>query len=207
MAQLLKKLNLLKVRTGIHLIPSLYKKLKASNYLDFTKKIIKKTNAKPISIEVIADDNDNCIKQGNILSKLSESLYVKIPIIFTNGDSSEKTIKHLSESNIKLNITAIFEMSQIKKILPLIKDSKAILSVFSGRLFDIGLDASLLFQDMANYVHENSNCKILWASCRMSYDYILAQKCNADIITMSPSLAKKMSLFGKNPTEYSKYIL
>ena len=41
--------------------PTLYKKLKASNYIDFTKKIIQKTNAKPISIEVIADDNENCI--------------------------------------------------------------------------------------------------------------------------------------------------
>ena len=42
--------------------PSLYKKLKAENYIEFTKKLIEKTNNKPISIEVIADDDENCIR-------------------------------------------------------------------------------------------------------------------------------------------------
>ena len=38
----------------------------------------------------------------------------------------------------------------------------------------------------------------------MSYDYILAQQSSADIITMSPNLAKKITMFGKNPLEHSK---
>ena len=38
----------------------------------------------------------------------------------------------------------------------------------------------------------------------MSYDYILAQKCGADIITMQPNLANKIALFGKSSLEYSK---
>ena len=184
--------------------PSLYKKLKAENYIEFTKKLIGKTNNKPISIEVIADDDENCIRQGEKISKLGNSIYVKIPIIFTSGQSSKKTIKSLVEKNIKLNITAIFEISQVKEILPILKDSKAILSIFSGRIFDIGLDAVKVFGEMAKYIHENSNCKVLWASCRMSYDYILAQKCGADIITMQPNLAKKIALFGKSSLEYSK---
>ena len=184
--------------------PSLYKKLKAENYIEFTKELVSKTNNKPISIEVIADDDENCIRQGEKISKLGNSIYVKIPIIFTSGQSSKKTIKSLVEKNIKLNITAIFEISQVKEILPILKDSKAILSIFSGRIFDIGLDAVKVFGEMAKYIHENSNCKVLWASCRMSYDYILAQKCGADIITMQPNLAKKIALFGKSSLEYSK---
>ena len=184
--------------------PSLYKKLKAENYIEFTKKLIGKTNNKPISIEVIADVDENCIRQGEKISKLGNSIYVKIPIIFTSGQSSKKTIKSLVEKNIKLNITAIFEISQVKEILPILKDSKAILSIFSGRIFDIGLDAVKVFGEMAKYIHENSNCKVLWASCRMSYDYILAQKCGADIITMQPNLANKIALFGKSSLEYSK---
>jgi transaldolase len=184
--------------------PSLYKKLKAENYIEFTKKLIDKTNNKPISIEVIADDDENCIRQGEKISKLGNSIYVKIPVIFTSGQSSKKTIKSLVEKNIKLNITAIFEISQVKEILLILKDSKAILSIFSGRIFDIGLDAVKVFGEMAKYIHENSNCKVLWASSRMSYDYILAQKCGADIITMQPNLAKKIALFGKSSLEYSK---
>ena len=100
--------------------PSLYKKLKAENYIEFTKKLIDKTNNKPISIEVIADDDENCIRQGEKISKLGNSIYVKIPVIFTSGQSSKKTIKSLVEKNIKLNITAIFEISQVKEILPIL---------------------------------------------------------------------------------------
>ena len=199
-----EEINDFKNVDGYTFNPSLYKKLKAENYIDFTKKLINKTKNKPISIEVIADDDENCIRQGEKISKLGNSIYVKIPIIFTSGQSSKKTIKSLVEKNIKLNITAIFEISQVKEILPILKDSKAILSIFSGRIFDIGLDAVKVFGEMAKYIHENSNCKVLWASCRMSYDYILAQKCGADIITMQPNLANKIALFGKSSLEYSK---
>ena len=184
--------------------PSLYKKLKAENYIEFTKELVSKTNNKPISIEVIADDDENCIRQGEKISKLGNSIYVKIPVIFTSGQSRRKTIKSLVDRNIKLNITAIFKISQVREILPILKNSKAILSIFSGRIFDIGLDAKKVFSEMTKYIHENSNCKVLWGSCRMSYDYILAQQCDADIITMQPSLIKKIAMFGKDSLEHSK---
>ena len=37
----------------------------------------------------------------------------------------------------------------------------------------------------------------------MAYDLITAEKSNADIITMSPSLAKKIKNFGKSPEDFS----
>ena len=200
----LQEIEAFKNVDGYTFNPSLYKKLKVTNYIKFTKELINKTNNRPISIEVIANDDENCTRQGEILSKLSNNVYVKIPVIFTSGQSSKKTIQNLVDKNIKLNITAIFEISQVKEILPILKDSKAILSIFSGRIFDIGLDAKNIFSEMTKYIHENSNCKTLWASCRMSYDYILAQQSRADIITMSPNLAKKIATFGKNPLEHSK---
>ena len=43
----------------------------------------------------------------------------------------------------------------------------------------------------------------MWASCRMAYDLITAEKSNADIITMNPSLAKKIKNFGKSPEDLS----
>ena len=69
---------------------------------------------------------------------------------------------------------------------------------------DVKIKVKLGFITIYKYIHENSNCKVLWASCRMSYDYILAQECGADIITMQPNLAKKIVLFGKSSLEYSK---
>jgi transaldolase len=184
--------------------PSLYKKLGAKNYIEFSKDILKKIPKKPISIEVIGDNYNECLREAKIINKLSENIWVKIPITFTNGSSTAKLISSLVEEGIKLNITAIFAIEQVKKILPILKNSNSILSIFSGRIYDIGLDASQKFLEMSDLIHDNSNCKSLWASCRMTYDYITAKNCSADIITMSPSLIDKMKLFKKDPLDYSK---
>lgn len=184
--------------------PSLYKKLGAKDYIEFSKDILKKIPKKPISIEVIGDNYNECLREAKIINKLSENIWVKIPITFTNGSSTAKLISSLVEEGIKLNITAIFAIEQVKKILPILKNSNSILSIFSGRIYDIGLDASQKFLEMSDLIHDNSNCKSLWASCRMTYDYITAKNCSADIITMSPSLIDKMKLFKKDPLDYSK---
>ena len=54
--------------------------------------------------------------------------------------------------------------------MSILKNTSSILSIFSGRLYDIGIDAAEKFKIMSNYVHRNSKCKTLWASCRMAYD-------------------------------------
>ena len=49
---------------GFTFNPSLFKKLGAKDYIDFTKKILKETKNKPISIEVFSDDEKSCYKQA-----------------------------------------------------------------------------------------------------------------------------------------------
>ena len=188
---------------GFTFNPSLFKKLGATNYMEFSKQIIQETNNKPISIEVFADDHDTCFDQAKKINALGKNIFVKIPITYTNGKSTIELIKKLSDQNIKLNITAIFTLDQIKNILNEIKEKQHILSIFSGRIYDIGLDAAYLFKEMSYYIHDNSNCFSLWASCRMAYDLITSEKSGADIITMTPNLVKKISLFGKSPEEFS----
>jgi transaldolase len=188
---------------GFTFNPSLFKKLGAEDYLDFTKKIIDLTDNKSVSIEVIGDDEDTCYKQALKINEISEIISVKIPIVYTNGKSTISLIKKLINEKIKLNITAIFTLEQIKEILPAIHKTETILSVFAGRIFDIGLDANKKFYEISNFIKENSDCLSLWASCRMSYDYINAQESGADIITMPPDLIKKIDFFGKDPIEYS----
>ncbi len=183
--------------------PSLFKKLGATDYLDFTKQILQHTKGRSVSIEVFADNHDDCYAQAKKIKSIDPNIVVKIPISYTNGKSTTNLISKLVEDKVNLNITAIFTIDQIKKILPEIKNTKTILSIFSGRLFDIGLDAYKLFNEMNNHVHDNSNCRTLWASCRMAYDYKLAQKAGADIITMPTDLINKLEKFGYDPTEYS----
>lgn len=188
---------------GFTFNPSIFKKLGAKNYIEFAKEIIKETKDKPLSIEVIADDEESCFQQAKIISKLSNSIFVKVPITYTNGKTTKNLIKKLANEGIKLNITAIFTLKQIKEIISEVHSTNHILSIFSGRLYDIGLDAAEIFKEISNFVHVNSQCETLWASCRMAYDLITAEKSNADIITMTPNLAKKVKNFGKTPEEFS----
>ncbi len=183
--------------------PSIFKKSGAKDYIDYSKKILSNTGSKPVSLEVIADEEVNMIKQGEILSSLSNNVFVKVPIIFTNKKSTENVIKILTEKKIKLNITAIFSIEQIERVLPIIKDTETILSVFAGRIFDCGQDANKIMTEICKFVKGESRCKILWASPRMPYDYISAIECGAQIITMQLSQIKKLKMFGKNLEEYS----
>ena len=151
--------------------PSLFKKNGAKDYLNYCQEILKMCNNKPVSFEVIADDESNMVRQGIKLSQLSDSIYVKVPIVFTNGKSTLNVIKKLSGEGIKLNITAIFLIEQIKSILQEIKKTKSILSIFAGRLYDSGTDAKIKMEEINKFVHNNSDCETLWASTRMVYDY------------------------------------
>ena len=56
-------------------------------------------------------------------------------------------------------------------------------------------------KEINKFVHQNSKCQSLWASTRMSFDYISAINTNTDIITMQLSQIKKLSGFGKNLSE------
>lgn len=184
--------------------PSIFKKNGANDYLDYSKELIKRSENKPISLEVFADDTDGMIKQAKILNSLSNNIYVKIPISFTNGEYTLDVLKELNSQKIKLNITAIFTLEQIKKVLPILEKSNSILSVFAGRIFDCGKDANKLMREICEIVNKESQCKVLWASPRMSYDYINAIDCGAKIITMQLSQIKKLQMFKKDLTEYSR---
>ena len=69
------------------------------------------------------------IKQAKILNSLSENIYVKIPIMFTNGAYTTGVLEELNSLNIKLNVTAISTDRPDKKILPILNKSSSILSV------------------------------------------------------------------------------
>lgn len=183
--------------------PSIFRKNGAKDYLDYSKKVVSLSGSKPLSLEVFADDKTGMIKQAKILNDLGSNIYVKIPISFTNGNFTDEVISELAKNKIKMNITAIFTIEQIKKILPIVKDTNSILSVFAGRIFDCGKDANQIMEDICGEVKKVSKCQVLWASPRMSYDYHNAIKCGAHIITMQLSQIKKLKMFNKSLDEYS----
>jgi len=192
--------NLIK---GYTFNPTLFKMLKVTDYLGHCKKLLQTCDRLPVSLEVFADEPDEMIRQAKILGALGNNVYVKIPITNTSGESTVNVLTALVNKDIKLNITAIFTKTQVEEILPCLSKTDSIISIFSGRIFDIGLDAVDITLEISDLVHGQSDCKVLWASPRMVYDIINAVNANCDIITMQSSLIKKLSLFGKTPNEYS----
>ena len=183
--------------------PSLFKKNGAKEYLNYSRKILETCPKKPVSLEVFADDEKEMIKQGKILNNLSENVYVKIPITYTNGESTSKVVKKLLGENIKLNITAIFILEQIKDLIEVVKDTTSILSIFAGRIYDCGIDAKKEMEIMNKFIRENSRCESLWASTRMPFDYIAAAEVKTNIITMPIAHIEKLKMIGFDPKEYS----
>ena len=64
--------------------PTLMSKIKTKNYLKTSKTLSDLAYPKPISLEVIADDEKSMINQAKILSQINKNIYVKIPITYTN---------------------------------------------------------------------------------------------------------------------------
>ena len=121
-----------------------------------------------------------------------------IPVFNSKGLFSGKVIKTLSQKGIKLNITAVYTVSQVKKILKVInKNSKTIISIFSGRMGDVGKDPVPIIKESVKMTRKLKNIEILWASTREAYNYLQAKSYGCSIITMPPAIIEKISKFGK----------
>ena len=188
-----------KLVKGFTTNPSLMRLAGAKNYKSYSLKLINISNKKPISLEVFSDDINEMYKQGKSISKWGKNVYVKIPVINTKGKFTGKCIKKLSSEKIKLNITAVYTFQQVKKIVKNIrKDSKAIISIFAGRMGDQGKNPIPIFKKTIKYVKKYKNIEILWASTREPYNYLEAKSLNCHIITMPPKIIDQIKNFKKS---------
>ena len=194
----IRKFNNKKIVKGFTTNPSLMRNAGAKNYSQYSKKILKISKKKPVSLEVFADDMMNMRKQALIINSWGNNVYVKIPVTNSKGKFMGKLIKDLNNLNIKLNITAVYTSSQTRQILKnLNKKSKVIISIFAGRAADVGKDPIPEFKKSIKYSKKFKNVEILWASVREPYNYLQAKQLGCHIITVPPNLIEKIEKFGK----------
>ena len=194
----IKKLNNNSLVSGFTTNPSLMRLAGAKNYKNYSLKLLGICKKKPISLEVFGDTYDQMLKQANIINSWGKNIYVKIPIVNSRGFFSGKVINTLSKKGVKLNITAVYTVNQVKKIIQSInKNSKTIISIFSGRMSDAGKDPVPIIKESVRLAKKFKNIQILWASTREAYNYLQAKNCGCSIITMPSSIIEKISKFGK----------
>ena len=194
----IKKFNKKKIVKGFTTNPSLMRKAGAKNYKEYSKKILKITN-KPVSCEVFADDEKNMLSQALEISNWGKNVFVKVPVTNSKGKFMGKLIKNLNKRKIKLNITAVYTAKQTEKILKKInKSSKVIISIFVGRMGDVGKDPIPELQKSIRISKKYKNVEILWASTREPYNFLQAKQLRCHIITVPPSIILKIEKFGKS---------
>ena len=195
----IKKFNKKKIVKGFTTNPSLMRKAGAKDYESYSKKILKICGNKPVSLEVFADEYKVMKNQALQINTWGNNVYVKIPVVNSKGVFMGKIIKELNNQNIKLNITAVYNAKQTRKILKSInKKSKVIISIFAGRAGDTGKDSVPEFKKSIMMAKKYKNVKILWASVREPYNYLQAKKLGCHIITIPPATIEKIENFGKS---------
>jgi len=196
--KLIKKFSKKKIVKGFTTNPSLMRLAGAKNYQKYSKEILKVCR-KPISFEVFGDDYDSMRRQALIINSWGSNVYVKIPVINSKGIFMGKIIKELNRKNIKLNITAVYNAHQTKKIVKCLnKKSKVIISIFAGRAADSGRDPVPEFKKSILMSKSFKNIEILWASVREPYNYLQAKQLGCHIITVPPKIIEKIEKFGKS---------
>ena len=185
--------------------PTLMRNQGIDDYESFAKEILSVVKDKPVSFEIFADESDSIIKQARYISSWASNVYVKVPVTTTNGEFLGDAIKVLSHEGIKLNITAVFTLKQVENIfLNLNKNTPTVISIFSGRIADAGVDPVKHFSECIKNTNVSSNIEFLWASPREIYNLFHAEDAGADIITISQDLINEIPNIDKDLNLYSK---
>lgn len=185
--------------------PTLMRKDGVSDYRAFAKEVLAHVKTQPISFEVFADEFAEMRRQALEIRTWGEQVYVKIPITNTRRESSIPLVKELAASGVKLNVTAICTLEQVRETATaLAGGAPSVVSVFAGRIADTGRDpVPLMREALAICRAAAGTIELLWASPRELLNIIQAAEIGCDIITVTPDLLKKLDLVGKDLAQYS----
>ena len=184
--------------------PTLMRKAGIEDYESFARDILEVISDRPISFEVFADEFEEMERQALEIAEWGDNVYVKIPITNTRQQSASGLIQRLSSQGVRLNITAILVLDQVREVAAAVQNGPGcIVSVFAGRIADTGVDPIPIMKDALAILQPVPNAELLWASPREVLNIYQADAIGCDIITATNDLLRKLSLAGKNLVEYS----
>jgi len=184
--------------------PTLMRKSGIADYEAFAREALDAVGGMPISFEVFADEFDEMERQAKRIATWGEGVFVKIPITNTRGESSVPLIARLSAAGVKLNVTAILTLEQVRAVVDALDpETPAIVSVFAGRIADTGVDPVPLMREAAGIVAARPEAELLWASPRELLNIFQADEVGCHIITVTSDILKKLAMVGKPLDELS----
>ena len=174
------------------------------NYRAFAREVIAAIPDRPISFEVFSDEFDEMERQALEIASWGDNAYIKIPITNTRRQSSGDLVRRLAGAGVKLNVTAIMTLDQVRDISQsLVQAPSAFVSVFAGRVADTGKDPIPHMAAAVELIRPYPNLELLWASCRELLNVFQADAIGCHIITVPHDILRKLPLVGKDLHEYS----
>lgn len=184
--------------------PTLMAKAGITNYMTFAMEVLRVVTDLPVSFEVFSDEFDGMREQALKLARLGANVYVKIPVTNTRAESSAPLIRDLAGRGLKLNITAVFSLRQVREVVDALNpDVPAIVSVFAGRIADSGRDPVPIMKEALEILKPLPKAELLWASPREALNIVQADEIGCHIITVTPDLLAKAKNFGKDLEQFS----
>jgi len=183
--------------SGFTTNPSLLKKAGVSDYVKYAHELVAAVPDRHISFEVIADDIPEMVAQARLISSWGKNVYAKIPVMPTKGQYLFDAARSLSHDGIKLNMTAIFTTVQVEKaVAALDGGAPSCVSVFAGRLGDVGIDYRPIVADAVKRARATKSVEIIWASTREVFNVVEAHDMGCHIITAPADVLKKLPGLG-----------
>jgi len=174
------------------------------DYADFSQEVLAIVKGMPVSFEVLADEFEEMEAQAHIISSWGQSVYVKIPITNTRGESSGPLIKKLANAGVRVNVTAVMTSGQVRIAADALEmGPPSIISVFAGRIADTWVDPCWFMSRCGDILHKCPRAELLWASTREVLNIWQANTFGCHIITVPPGILAKMDMVGKDPKEFS----
>jgi transaldolase len=184
--------------------PSLMRKAGIADYKAFALDIVQAIPDRPLSFEVFADEFGEMERQAREIATWGSQIYVKIPITNTRGEPAYDLVRRLSHEGIKLNITAMMPLSQVRDVAACITGgAPCYVSVFAGRIADTGRDPVPLMAAAVELLRPTPNAELIWASPRELLNIFQADAIGCHIITVTNDVLKKLTLIGKDLDDYS----
>lgn len=184
--------------------PTLMQKAGLSDYKSFAQSVLAAIPDRPISFEVFSDNFDEMERQANEIASWGENVYVKIPVTNTDREPAYPLVKRLSQSGVKVNVTAILTLDQVKHVVDGVADGAlSCVSVFAGRIADTGRDPVPIMTECVALMKAAPRAELIWASPRELLNIFQADAIGCHIITVTNDILKKLSLVGKDLADYS----
>lgn len=190
--------------SGFTTNPTLMRKAGVADYKTFALQVLPVVRDRPVSFEVLADEFDEMERQALEIASWGRSVYVKIPVTNTRGHFSGPLIRRLTEAGVRVNVTAVFTLDQVRAVTDSLADgTPASVSIFAGRIADTGVDPVPVVREALKILRARKEAELIWASPREVLNIVQADQVGCHIITVTSDILDKLSLLGKDHQRFS----